>query len=63
MEIQVTVRSAYGTPRIYPVNQAALILAALVGSKTLSKEHLERAMELGHTVVYVADPKLLASLP
>lgn len=62
MEIQVTVRSAYGTPRIYPVNQAALTLARLVSAKTLRKADLELAEQLGHTVVYVADPKLMAGV-
>lgn len=56
MEVQFTVRIAYGVPRMYPVNPAAQTLARLVGSKTLSPGQLDLARELGLDVVLVADP-------
>lgn len=58
MRIEVEVRSVYGKPVIYPVNQAAKDAAALVGAKTLQQRHIALLGRLGHEVVEVAQPKL-----
>lgn len=48
--IVVTARTVYGQDLIYPVNEAAKVLAQLVGKKTLSPRDLELARDLGLTV-------------
>lgn len=48
--ILVEVRSVYGNERIYPANLNAEMLCRLVGKKTLSREDLRIARELGHEV-------------
>jgi hypothetical protein len=60
--IQVCGRSVYGKIMIYPVNDAAKILAELVGKKSLDQVDLSRAEMLGMSVEFVADPKLVAAL-
>lgn len=60
--IQVCGRSVYGQIKIYPVNDAAKVLAELVGQKTLSQVDLARAEALGLKVEFVADPKMAAAL-
>jgi hypothetical protein len=49
MLIEVTTRSAYGQERIYPVNDAAKLLAKLTRTTTLSLDQLTIAAQLGHT--------------
>lgn len=56
MEIQFTVRVTFGVPRLYPVNQAAMTLARLVGAKTLTPAQLDLAREIGLNITMVADP-------
>lgn len=53
MEIQVSVRNVYGRELIYPENDAARLLCQLVGTKTLSRDQLRLARELGHEIVPV----------
>lgn len=50
MNIVVTVRNVYGNELIYPVSDAAKVLAKLTGKKTLSLEALQHGIALGHTV-------------
>lgn len=58
MQIEVFVRTVYGTPNIYPANPAAEIAAELIGKKTFSHRDLDLLKKLGHEVAQVADPKL-----
>lgn len=65
--IQVEVRTVYGVDKIYPVNEAAQILASIAGTKTLSAQTIEYANALGLEVVevkrnYGPISKLLAGL-
>jgi hypothetical protein len=50
MNIQIEVKSVFGTLKNYPANDAARTLARLVGTKTLSTDALKLAKQLGHTV-------------
>lgn len=59
MEIQIEGRKVYGNTLIYPYNDAAKLLAELVGKKTLSYNDLRIARQLGHTIV----PVLAINLP
>ena len=45
----VSIRSIYGQDRVYPENGVAMALAALLGSKTFTREQIAKAKELGFT--------------
>ena len=45
--IQVQVKSVYGAIKIYPVNEAAELIARIAGTKTISPQALECAKKLG----------------
>lgn len=51
--IQVEVKTVYGVDKIYPVNEAAQILASIAGTKTLSAKTIEYANALGLEVAEV----------
>jgi hypothetical protein len=53
--LQITVRSNYGAPAIYPVNEAAKIFAAIAGTKTLQLNTLAKAKQLGYRIVRDGD--------
>ena len=48
--IQVQVRNVYGNALIYPVNQAAQLIANIAGTRTLSRANLAAAQQLGFQV-------------
>ena len=48
--ITVKIKQNYGIERIYPVCERAIWLAALTGTKTFTKEHIEIIKKLGYTV-------------
>jgi hypothetical protein len=48
MLMTLTIRAAYGTLRIYPVNDAAEALARIARTTTLSLPNLRDAARLGH---------------
>jgi hypothetical protein len=50
MEILVEVKMVYGLPKTYPLNDAAKVLARLIGKKTFDEQDLRLAMQLGHTI-------------
>ena len=56
--IQVQVRNVYGNPLIYPVNQAAQLIANIAGTRTLSRANLAAAQQLGFQVQEVPDLQL-----
>lgn len=58
--IQVEAKSVFGNTLIYPVNEAAQVLASIAGTKTLSRQNLEYAKHLGLEVVEVFSPKVPA---
>lgn len=45
----VEIKTIYGQDRIYPANATAMALAALLGSKTFTREQIAKAKELGYT--------------
>lgn len=49
MHALVTIKTIYGQDRIYPANDTAMALAALLGSKTFTREQIAKAKELGYT--------------
>ena len=51
--IEIEVRTVYGNDLIYPVNEAAKVLANLAGKKTLSAANIRDACKLGLEVVEV----------
>lgn len=51
--IQVQVKSVYGNTLIYPVNEAAQLIANIAGTKTLSNANLACAERLGFTIQQV----------
>ena len=55
--IEVFTRNVYGVHKIYPANAAALTLAQIAGTKTLSGFVIEKAVALGLTIVQVEDPE------
>jgi hypothetical protein len=54
MILEVEVKIAYGEERIYPVNKAARIFAAIAGTTTLTDSTLALAKKLGYKVVQPA---------
>lgn len=58
MKIEVQTRDVYGLTKAYPMNEAAHLLAEIAGTKTLTRQALDRAAKLGHEIVEVAPPKL-----
>ena len=56
---QVTIKTIYGQDRVYPANDVAYSLAALLGSKTFTKEQLAKARELGFTFEIKAQEHVL----
>jgi len=49
MHATVTIKTIYGQDRVYPANDVAFSLAALLGSKTFTREQIAKAKELGYT--------------
>jgi len=49
MHALVTIKTIYGQDRVYPANDTAMALAALLGSKTFTREQIAKAKELGYT--------------
>lgn len=58
MRIEVEVRKVYGVNLIYPVNEPAKTLCALVGNKTLNVMQLALARQLGLEILEVVPKKL-----
>jgi hypothetical protein len=54
VNIEVEIKSNYGTEAIYPVNAAAKTLAAIAGTKTLRRDTIAHAKSLGYTVTIVS---------
>ncbi len=48
--IAIRIRDQYGSPVAHPTNQAAQILAAIAGTKTLTLRTLDHAAALGLTI-------------
>ena len=55
----VTIKTIYGQDRVYPANDVAYSLAALLGSKTFTREQLAKARELGFTFEIKAQEHVL----
>jgi len=49
--LHVTVKPIYGIDKLYPVNTPAELLARIAGTKTLTLQTLETALELGFELV------------
>ena len=49
MHALVTIKTIYGQDRVYPANDVAYALAALLGAKTFTREQISKAKELGYT--------------
>lgn len=58
--IEVEVKSVYGNLMIYPANEAAKLVAAIAGTKTLSNANLAYAERLGFEIKEVSPKKLPA---
>jgi len=46
----VKIKNQYGIDRIYPVNTTAHLMARIANRKTLDREHIEAAKQLGYTI-------------
>ena len=49
--IEVNGREVYGVRKAYPVNGAAMLLAEIAGTKTLTRNTLRRARDLGFDII------------
>lgn len=54
MQIQVVIRSVYGTEKIYPVCDKAATFAGMLKQTTLTRENVESIKRLGFEVIAVA---------
>jgi hypothetical protein len=59
--LQITIKSVYGRETIYPVNEQAKKLAALVGTKTLTQQTIRDAMGMGFKIEYVDAYRLVVA--
>ena len=50
MEITVKIKNVYGKELVYPVCGKAMMLAALTGSVTFTRAHLNCIQELGYKI-------------
>lgn len=48
--LKIQVKNVYGNETIYPVNETAKIFAKIAGTKTLTRETINQAKELGYQV-------------
>jgi hypothetical protein len=58
--VQIFSRLVYGTPRIYPGNEAAQLLAEFGGMKTFSNSDIDLMRRIGLDVQTVEDPVAVA---
>lgn len=47
MKAEVSIKTVYGTERIYPENDIAKVIAKLTGSRCISRETINLAKQLG----------------
>ena len=47
MKAEVSIKTVYGTERIYPENDIAKVIAKLTGSRCISRETVNLAKQLG----------------
>ena len=59
MHALVTIKTIYGQDRVYPANDVAYALAALLGAKTFTREQIAKAQELGYTFEIKAQEHVL----
>lgn len=59
MHALVTIKTIYGQDRVYPANDVAYALAALLGAKTFTREQIAKAKELGYTFEIKAQEHVL----
>ena len=62
MEVTVKVANVYGNQVIYPVCAKAKIFADIAGTKTLTKQAINKIMALGYTVKLDKAPTLEEAL-
>ena len=56
MELIVEIKTVYGNEAIYPMNESAQIFAKIAGTKTLTRQTIQFAVQLGY-VVQVVTPE------
>jgi len=56
--LEVSIKTVYGVERIYPMNDAAKMLANLLGRKTFNTKDLESLKNLGYEIKQVESKKL-----
>lgn len=57
-KVIIEIRSVYGNERIYPANDVADVFANIAGTKTLSRDVLKHAQNLGFEIEIV-QPKVV----
>ena len=50
MELIVEIKSVYGTNKVYPINEAARIMAKIANTTTLTEATLVLAKQLGYKI-------------
>jgi len=58
MELIVKIKSVYGIDKIYPVNDAAKIIAEIAGTTTLTEQAIKLAKQLGYSIT-VQQPAII----
>ena len=58
--IQIEVKDVYGVSKAYPANEAAKLFAQIAGTKTLCRETLRYAVQLGFEVQEVSKVSFMA---
>ena len=57
--IKIDVRTVYGVEKIYPACDTAKLIAAIAGTKTLTRETLRLAWSLGFAAEVITTPFVL----
>lgn len=50
MELIVKIKTVYGVDKIYPVNDAAKIIAEIANTTTLTEQAIKLAKQLGYSI-------------
>jgi hypothetical protein len=55
MKIQVTIKSVYGMPKIYPYCETAAKFCKLLGTKTLTEDAVSIIKSIGYSIEVIQD--------
>lgn len=58
MILKLNIKTTYGTPRFYPVNDTAKAVCKLTGTATLTEKHIKVLKNIGFSVELEMNPAI-----